>query len=59
MRAYVASTGVIFALIVLLHLWRGFVEGPALLLSPWFIAITLLAAGLGVWAWRLLRDPPA
>lgn len=57
MRAYIASTGVIFGLIVIAHVWRVLVEGPELARSPWYIAVTLLAAGLVVWACRLLRPP--
>jgi hypothetical protein len=58
-RAYIASTGILFALIVGAHIWRVFVEGPELARSPSYIAITVLAAGLVAWAWRLLRQPPA
>jgi hypothetical protein len=59
MRTYIASTGIIFALIVVLHIWRGFAEGPALVWSPAYIVLTLVAAGHAVWAGQLLhRRPP-
>ena len=58
MRAYLITTGIIFALITLAHILRVFAEGPRLAKDPFFILLTLLAAGLSVWAWRLLRNFP-
>ena len=55
MKAYVATTGVVFGLIVLAHIWRAIEEGSHVVKSPPFIAITLLAAGLAVWAGAVLR----
>ncbi len=55
MRAYVMTTGVIFGILVVVHVWRAVVEGPHLATDPWYILITLAAAGLCVWAWRVLR----
>jgi hypothetical protein len=54
-RLYVTVTGIIFALLVAAHLWRVAVESPALARQPDFLIITLLSAGLSVWALRLLR----
>ena len=56
MRAYVVTTGVIFGLVVVVHVWRAVVEGPHLATDPSCILITLAAAGLWVWAWRVLRS---
>jgi len=58
MKAYLVTTGIIFALITLAHILRMFAEGPRLAKDPVFLLLTLLAAGLSVWAWRLLRSPP-
>ncbi len=58
MRAYVATTGVIFGLLVVAHVWRAVVEGPHLATDPWYILITLAAAGLCLWAWRVLKSAP-
>ena len=58
MKCYVATTGAIFGLITLLHIWRMIAEGPKLAMDPWYILLTLLAAALSVWAWRLLRPSP-
>jgi hypothetical protein len=58
MKAYLITTGIIFALITLAHILRVFAEGPRLAKDPVFILLTLLAAGLSVWAWRLLRSSP-
>ena len=55
MRAYVMTTGTLFGLLVLAHVWRMIEESPALATDPWYILITLVAAGLAVWAWRLVR----
>jgi hypothetical protein len=35
--------------------WRVVAESRALMRDPWFILLTLLAAGLCAWAFRLLR----
>jgi hypothetical protein len=53
MKAYVMTTGTIFGLVTLAHLWRMVEERP-LATSPWYIAVTVLAGALGFWAWRLL-----
>ena len=55
MRAYVMTTGVLFGLITLAHVWRAIEEGGDLASDPWFILLTVAAAALSLWAWRLLR----
>ena len=55
MKAYVITTGVVFALITLAHILRVIAEGPRLLTEPFWVLLTLATAGLSVWAWRLLR----
>jgi len=55
MRAYVMTTGVLFGLITMAHVWRVFEEGPGLATNPWYVLITLATAALCLWAWRLLR----
>ena len=57
MKAYVITTGIVFALITLMHILRAFAEGPRMVKDPIFVLLTLLASGLAVWAWRLLRRP--
>lgn len=54
MRAYVLTTGLVFVLITVAHLARIVVE-PHLATDAIYILLTLLAAALSVWAWRLLR----
>lgn len=51
------TTGVIFALLVVMHVWRMFVESWRLAREPEYVIITLIAAGLAVWALRLVRRP--
>ena len=60
MKAYLVTTGIIFALIGVTHILRVFAEGPRLAKDPFFILVTLLTFALSVWAWRLLRNsvPP-
>jgi hypothetical protein len=55
MKRYVITTGVVFGLLVVAHIWRLVEEGPALAKDPWYIGITIAAAALCLWAWRLLR----
>lgn len=56
MKAYVITTGAVFGLIVVAHIWRVAEEGLALAKDPLYIALTLAAAGLCFWAWRLLKS---
>jgi hypothetical protein len=55
MKNYVMTTGAIFGLITMAHVWRVFEEGTHLATDPWYVLITLAAAALCLWAWRLLR----
>lgn len=55
MKAYIATTGTVFGLITLAHICRIVVEGGGPAKEPWFVALTLLAAGLSVWAGICLR----
>ncbi len=57
MQAYVRTTGVIFGLVTLAHLWRMAVEWPRMATEPAYLLLTAAAAALCVWAWRLLRSP--
>jgi len=53
MRAYVFTTGVIFALLVVAHIWRIFAESASLAADPFYILITVASAMLTIWAARL------
>ena len=59
MKAYLFTTGAIFAVLAVAHVLRTIAEWPRVAVDPWFIlegpGIGLLAAALCVWAWRLLR----
>ena len=55
MKAYLLTTGTVFGLLTVAHIWRVIGESTALAKDPWFILITLVAAGLCVWAISLLR----
>ena len=54
MKVYVGTTGAVFGLIVVAHLWRVAEEGPHLATDPGFIVLTAIAASLSVWAGSLL-----
>jgi hypothetical protein len=54
MKAYLITTGIIFGLITAAHISRAVVEGSGIAKDPFFILLTVLAAGLCVWAWRLV-----
>ena len=56
MKAYLITTGVVFGLITLAHIVRMAMEGAHLLKEPLFVVLTLLTAGLSIWAWRLLAS---
>lgn len=58
MKAYVATTGAVFGLLALVHLWRIVEEGHALAMDPWFALVTIVAAVLCVWALRVFRRIP-
>jgi hypothetical protein len=55
MKAYLITTGSLFGLLTVVHVWRVIEEGPNLAKDPWYILITVAAAALCLWAWRLLR----
>ena len=55
MKAYVVTTGSIFAVVTLMHIWRAIAEEPHLASDRMFVAITVGTAGLAVWAWRVTR----
>lgn len=58
MKAYLITTGVIFGLLTLVHIWRAVEEGTHLATEPWFVLLTIAAAALCLWAFRLLWRPP-
>lgn len=55
MKAYVVTTGVIFALLTVAHVLRMFTESHDLAENFWYVAITLLTAALSAWAWYVLH----
>jgi hypothetical protein len=55
MKAYLITTGTVIALILLARGWRVAVEGAQVARDPVFVPLTLVTAGLSVWAWVLPR----
>jgi hypothetical protein len=54
MKSYIATTGVIFALLALSHVARVFGEGTHVMREPIFVATTIASVGLCIWAILLL-----
>lgn len=55
MRAFVATAGFIFALILAAHVARLLIEGTGPMVDPVFIASSVASLALVVWAAILLR----
>jgi hypothetical protein len=54
-QAYLATTGVLFALLAVLHVWRLVVEWPGIRAEFWIVAGgSFLSAVLALWALKLL-----
>jgi hypothetical protein len=58
MKAYVLTSGAIFALIVVAHGLRVVAEGAHVAADPFFLLMTAAAAGLSVWAFSVARIGP-
>jgi hypothetical protein len=56
MKAYVMTTGAVFGLLALAHVWRVVQEGWGVGTDPFFILTTLASAAICVWAWRVLKQ---
>lgn len=57
MRTYVLTTGGLFGLLTVVHLWRMIQEGHGLAADPWYLLITAAAASLCLWAFVVARRP--
>lgn len=57
MRAYVVTTGAVFGLLLLAHIWRV-IDERHLAADPFFVVATVAAAAFGLWALRLLWIAP-
>ena len=56
MKAYLITTGILFVGMIGLHILKAYYEGIHTLKDPHFILLTLLSAGLAVWAFCLLKS---
>ena len=54
MKAYIITTGIVFALIAIAHIARLATE-TSVLREPIFLVLTILAVALSVWAFVVLR----
>jgi hypothetical protein len=54
MKTYVITTGAVFGLLTVAHVWRVFLE-PHLAKEPWFILFTLIAFALSLWSWFAIK----
>jgi len=57
-KAYVITSGTVFALVIAARIWRALAEGVSLAKSPVFILISAAALALVLWAWRVVRAMP-
>ena len=58
MKAYVTTTGLLFALMTVLHIWRAVAEWPPALNLPFVLEVVALVGipgALAGWAVRVLR----
>jgi hypothetical protein len=60
MKAYLVTTGVLFGLMAVIHVWRVIDEwprqsSPAPLFVLGMAALIVVPAALSLWAWWLLR----
>ncbi len=55
MKTYVMTTGALFGVLTVLHIWRMIQESRDLATDPWYLLITATAAVLCLWAVRLVR----
>ena len=58
MKAYLLTTGTVFALLTLAHVWRVLAESSSLARDPWYVLITIASAALSIWALFLVRGSP-
>jgi hypothetical protein len=58
MKAFLVTASVVFALLVVVHIWRLLEEGSGVLANPWFVVSTVVGALLCGWACLLLRRLP-
>ncbi len=55
MKAYLATSGAVFGLIVLAHIARIAMEGLHVILQPAFAFGTVVALGMSVWSTILFK----
>lgn len=53
MKAYITTTGLVFGVLTVAHIWRV-IEESHLATDPWYVLMTVAAAALSLWAWRVL-----
>jgi hypothetical protein len=60
MKAYLVTTGILFGLLAVLHVWRAIAEWPHSAVTLGFMlgmaALVAVPGVLSWWAWRLLRN---
>ncbi len=52
-KPFLITAGTVFGLVVVAYFARIAAE-PQMAREPWFLALTLAAAALSAWAWRLV-----
>jgi len=54
MKGYIITSGSVFALLTLAHVWRIVAENRSLVSDSIFVSVTVMAAALSVWALLVL-----
>jgi hypothetical protein len=55
MKAYLITTGTLFGVLALVHIWRVISTEPQLATDPWYVLVTVIAVLMSFWAFALLR----
>ena len=58
LKTYVVTTGVMFSLMVVVHVWRATIEGIGLVKEPTFLIFTGASVAMALWAWRVFKALP-
>ena len=58
MKAYLLTTGTVFGLITVAHIWRMISEFHSIVREPAYLALTIVSGAFCLWALRLLRTVP-
>jgi hypothetical protein len=56
MKGYLITTGSLFGLLTVIHVWRMIVEPSSR--DVFMVLITAISTAFAIWAWRLFTSAP-